>query len=371
MPDSMLELTGLIYDAVADSSRWPAFLKCFVHAIRARQGLLAIRGSNRDEFITFCGHGWSNAKMSLYAERYAAIDPWCIGAVRWPESAVAAEDLCSRKGMESSVVFREFYAPNDAIYGIGGVILATAAGQSAIAATRGAGDGPFGKMEKSILRPLMPHLKRATLLHAELISARREFALFTDHLNRYLPGFFLTDADARILFTSAAASEMIRLNDGLRVENGRLEIASPRQNAAFRQAVIELSANPKSLLRPIVISRPSQKQAYRMILMPVERSDAIPPSGSIPTLRILVVDSGSRPEPDAQVLCELFSLTPGEARIAGKLALGRSAEEIAAEFRISVETVRTHIKRILSKTSTQRQGELISLILQSLPVHRP
>jgi DNA-binding CsgD family transcriptional regulator len=33
----------------------------------------------------------------------------------------------------------------------------------------------------------------------------------------------------------------------------------------------------------------------------------------------------------------------------------------------SIDTVRTHVKRILSKTSTTRQGELISLVLRTAP----
>ena len=70
------------------------------------------------------------------------------------------------------------------------------------------------------------------------------------------------------------------------------------------------------------------------------------------------------------LLCELFSFTPAEARVAGKLALGRSLEEIAVELGISLETVRTHAKRALSKSGTDRQGELISLMLRSVPLRR-
>jgi hypothetical protein len=33
--DTILELAGLIYDSVADSSRWPAFLESFLHAVGA------------------------------------------------------------------------------------------------------------------------------------------------------------------------------------------------------------------------------------------------------------------------------------------------------------------------------------------------
>jgi DNA-binding CsgD family transcriptional regulator len=91
---------------------------------------------------------------------------------------------------------------------------------------------------------------------------------------------------------------------------------------------------------------------------------------SLPAVAVLIIDSEAQSEPDLAILRELFSLTPAEARVAGRLVLGLSVKEIAAEARISVETVRTHVKRILSKTSTDRQGELISLMLRSVPFRR-
>jgi DNA-binding CsgD family transcriptional regulator len=73
---------------------------------------------------------------------------------------------------------------------------------------------------------------------------------------------------------------------------------------------------------------------------------------------------------DTEVLRELYSFTPAEVRVSARLVMGQSVEEIATEFKTSVETVRTHVKRILGKTSTARQGELISMILRTVPFQR-
>ena len=50
--------------------------------------------------------------------------------------------------------------------------------------------------------------------------------------------------------------------------------------------------------------------------------------------------------------------------------LGRNVDDVASEIGSSVETVRTHVRRILSKTGTTRQGELISLILRISPFRK-
>jgi DNA-binding CsgD family transcriptional regulator len=45
---------------------------------------------------------------------------------------------------------------------------------------------------------------------------------------------------------------------------------------------------------------------------------------------------------------------------------GRSLDEASEELHVSISTVRTHLKRIFSKTGTSRQGELVKLLLTSV-----
>lgn len=370
-PEPLLDLVGLIYDAVADASRWPVFLEAFVRAVHASKATLALRDTAGDQFALVCWHGWTKQDLQLYLDRYAAIDPWRVGTSRWPEGKAGTDrDLCPREEIEASATYREFYAPQGAVHGVGGTILVTGTGQSVIIATRGPEAGPFGEAEKDTLRPLLPHLKRAALLHGKFGAMRRQVATFTGHLDRYPHGYLLTDAERRILYANAAAREIARSGDGLAITDGCVVVSAQRQDADFRQAVRQAATAGGNRLLRLVVTRPSRKKPYRLILMPVEHSGAIPLGVSVPAVSLLVIDTEAQPEPDLEVLAELFSLTPAEARVAGKLALGRDVGEIAAQSRTSVETVRTHIKRTLSKTDTSRQGELISLVLRSVPFRR-
>ena len=367
----ILELTGLIYDSVADPSRWPLFLESLLRAVRGRRGALMLQDTSGDGFAAVCMQGWSAEDDQIYREHYAAIDAWGAATAAWPESSVGADhEAFPREEAEAGAAYREFYAPRDALYGMVRMILVTDTGQSLVSALRGAAEGPFGETEKAILRPLMPHLKRAALLHGELGFLRRQLATFTGHLNQYSDAFFVTDAEGRVLYANAAAGEVTSLQDGLSMERGRLKTTSPQHAGALRRAVTEASTARGGGLRRVLISRPSQRRPYCVILMPVEESGAIPLGVAVPAVSILVVDSELRREPNVPFLCELFSLTPAEARVAGMLALGKSVEEIAAESKVAIATVRTHIKRTLAKTGTERQGELISLILRSTPVGR-
>jgi DNA-binding CsgD family transcriptional regulator len=66
------------------------------------------------------------------------------------------------------------------------------------------------------------------------------------------------------------------------------------------------------------------------------------------------------------LLQELYGLTPREADVANKLCEGKTVEQVADDLEMQYETARTHLRRILSKTGTSRQAEMI-ILLAKLP----
>jgi DNA-binding CsgD family transcriptional regulator len=64
----------------------------------------------------------------------------------------------------------------------------------------------------------------------------------------------------------------------------------------------------------------------------------------------------------------LFHLTPAEARLASFLANGVSVEDAAAQLGVTRNTVRTQLQAVFAKTRTNRQGDLIRLILSTTAV---
>jgi len=369
--ENILGLVDLIYEAVADASRWQTFLDRFVHAVRARRGTIALMDSHGEHIAVVCWYGWPDEDIRLFNDRYAATDPWGIGGANLFEGEVAADfELCQRGQMEQSVAFREYYLPRDCVHGMGGVILVTPNGRSGITVSRGAKEGPFGEPEKAVLRALMPRLRRAALLHGQLGSMRSQLATFTGHLDPYPHAFLLIDSECRVLYSNSAAREIADRRDGLEIDSGRISLQYAKQNRAFQEAVSRIASSLDTSTWRLEVSRPSQRSRYRLMLMPVGASGAIPLGVSVPAVTVLIIDRESQPEPDPATLRELFSLTPAEARVAAKLVQGRSVEEIAAEAKVSLETIRTHIKRLLSKTATNRQRELVSLILRSVPFRR-
>lgn len=68
-------------------------------------------------------------------------------------------------------------------------------------------------------------------------------------------------------------------------------------------------------------------------------------------------------------LLQLFDFTAAEARVARALIHGSTAEAYAEENGVSIATVRSQIRSVLTKTGMRRQSDLIR-ILGAVPAAR-
>jgi DNA-binding CsgD family transcriptional regulator len=83
---------------------------------------------------------------------------------------------------------------------------------------------------------------------------------------------------------------------------------------------------------------------------------------------VIIVDP-SRPRPlDAALIRAAFDLTPREADVAVLLVTGHSVESAAAMLGVSLATARVHMRRLLAKTGSARQADLLLLLTR---LHHP
>jgi hypothetical protein len=99
------------------------------------------------------------------------------------------------------------------------------------------------------------HLRRAALLHSELMSLRKQQVVLTGHLDRYPQAFVLIDTECRLVFANSAARHLGAREDGIRLENTQFQITSPQGNREFRQAAKELLGDVHSDTRRLEIPR--------------------------------------------------------------------------------------------------------------------
>ena len=66
---------------------------------------------------------------------------------------------------------------------------------------------------------------------------------------------------------------------------------------------------------------------------------------------------------DFHLLYAAFNLTPAESRVTLYLLDGLAPKQIAQKNQVHVDTIRKHIRSIYKKTATNRQADLVKLLL--------
>jgi DNA-binding CsgD family transcriptional regulator len=97
--------------------------------------------------------------------------------------------------------------------------------------------------------------------------------------------------------------------------------------------------------------------AYALRL-PVVSLDLFAPCQAI----LVFVDLDAQPQTSENVLRQCFRLSGAEARLAKKLATGKTVDAAAEELGISRDTARHELKSVFAKLGVHRQAELVALI---------
>ena len=168
------------------------------------------------------------------------------------------------------------------------------------------------------------------------------------------------DRHGRVLSRNYAAYAILEERDGLTFLEGRL-VAS-RQPHALRRLVAEACANDgaEAAGGALQIVRRAPRRPVTLFAAPL-RWPSIP--DTMPAALVLLSDPEREPPRLDDVLGRLYGLTRTETEVAFLVLEGARAEDVAQRRGTSLNTARTHIKRVLGKVGVQSQVELVRVLL--------
>ena len=114
----------------------------------------------------------------------------------------------------------------------------------------------------------------------------------------------------------------------------------------------------------LVYPHPEDGRPLQVLTAPIEWGVRDGETSGRLALAVFVGDPRVSSGDPVEVLRALYRLTPAESRLAIMLLSDRSLDEAAQALGITVGTARTTLKRIFSKTGTNRQASLVRLILK-------
>lgn len=226
----------------------------------------------------------------------------------------------------------------------------------------------YSKKERGSLDSLLPQLHQSLSDSLVDITKTSDHAVLIETVSKMTRPALIVDQNARVRTANARAARILEANDGISVDKNGALAARNAETTRDLHAILETVHSGHRDGTPdagaiCLLRRPSGNRHLQLLASPIGDNEGV--EGEFLAL-VFLCDPERSVRVSEAVLRKLYELTPAEAAVASRLAKGESVEQICDHLTITANTCRTHLKRIYSKTSTSRQGELISLILTSI-----
>jgi DNA-binding CsgD family transcriptional regulator len=263
-------------------------------------------------------------------------------------------DVLTQDELNSEPIYRDFWRPQGLGWAVGTAIPIPTGENAILIISRPIDRGPVGPALVQRLDALRPHLARSILIAARLQLERARMAsetlaalgapaLVLDHQGKVLAANHLIEALTG--YVQWRALNRVSLKDRTADKLLRDAIAADLASGIVRSFPVRGADALATMIAHVVPIRLSARDIFvrcaaALVLTPITTPHA----------------------PPVELVQSLFDLTPSEARVARELAAGKTAQGIALEGGVSLNTVRTHVRGVLEKTGCNRQVDVVALL---------
>jgi DNA-binding CsgD family transcriptional regulator/PAS domain-containing protein len=288
---------------------------------------------------------------------------------RWRPRILTDEDWMAKETLVRTEYYNDFLRPQ----GVDSCIMIRLAARGVEIATmnitRAASRGQFSRADIELAERIHPHLIRAFDMGQRFASTHRLAGELATVLDRSPHGLFVLSEDGCVRHVNRAGERLVAETNGLRLLGRRLTAVSSA-DARRLAALIGAAGSPQSERRAggsMALATPNRRAPLSITIAPV-RSEHLSPVYRGHSILVCVTDLEANVSLPEQKLRGLFGLTPAEARLALAIFEGLSPTEAATSFGVSPNTVRVQLGHIFEKTGTNRQSELVRLMMRAVGV---
>jgi len=316
--------------------------------------------------------GYDPSYDRAYQEYYGARNVYLIRGRQLlrPGNVCPSHMLCPDGEVLRSEFYNGWVKPQHQGDGLLATVFREESLVSMIGVTRSNRARPFGREDVQAFRLLMPHLRRAVAIHRRIVGLEVERQSINRALDHWPLGVILIGRDGRTLLSNRSAEAILNEKDGLVLERGGLRAALPDETVRLRSFIRDAIETNTGLGASgggtLTISRPSFKMPLNLVVTPsCGQNPALTNIARAAAAIVFLSDPESKPVPNEAALMCLYGLSRAEAKVGSLFGQGKTVRDVSEELRISVNTVKTHLKRVFEKTGTRRQAELVRLVLSS------
>ncbi len=366
---------NLIYDTLDNRATWRSVLECLHEAVGGRAIHMLAFDATHGALSYSDGADMAPQIDLEYIQKYQFVDPR-VGLLRtqWADEWLHCHEHFDEAFVAGDPFYQEFLLPHGARYLTACKLVENSEATVLLACLRHPGEGPMPPDALAFLDRLRPHLQRAT---------RMGLAQFV-YSAQALVGHALVDKLRQPVMLLTTGGEVVLANEAARCLLGSTSLVQVLEKRlvlpqAYRRAFLDQCAELEHGARTAAGAGADTDKAFRSLHMTSEPGAAqdvlygfftllVPERtlgsfGLRPLVMLFFYHPTSAQEIDSDLLTAAFGLSHAECRVASLLADGIPLKSIAETLGVQYDTVRKQLMSIYQKTATNRQPELVRLLM--------
>jgi len=363
--EAMSLLIAALYESAMDPQHWKVFLELLRSCANGNYASLVVRdphGENVGWVISATG---GRSEVIPY-DPYAQWSPF-LGIAK--DQVLTLRDVMTESEWHSCRYYTDWCKGVDIEHILAVDVMTDNGCSYGWRITRPASSGAFESRQLDLVRMLVPHLKRVLNMQLNLHRDRQVISLYGRATAQLMMGVVILDQAGKMIEANPAATTILNLGDGIRVNNGALEAVYANDNRKLQRLIRDALLSPRleraSTTEGMSITRQSGQLNWGVVVQSIS-ADEWTEGKQRPSVAVFLRDTTGKAEPPVKLTQQLFHLTPAETAVATHLSNGMSLEEAAEALGIKPNTARAHLRSIFSKTGVRRQTELVRLFLNSV-----
>lgn len=360
-------LIGDIYDTTLDPTRWTDVLEKITRYIRGTAAGLLSQEFGDGAVSFYYSWGDDPEYTKLYRAKYANLNPSVVPIAL----SVKPGEVCSLSTAISydeflrSRLYKEWVKPQG--YGdVTTVLIEKSASSFAHLAVLHYGrDSPVDEAARKRMRLLAPHICRAVAISKIVELSKIEAAMLADTIDSLSAGVFLLQEDGRVVHANASGKAILKERGLLHQANGVIQAVDLQARSNLLRAIAN-AANDDVGLGGRGISIPlSSINGERYVAHILSLTSGVRRKiGQLHRAAVaMFVHKATLHRPTlVETVATQFKLSPSEVRVLFAIIEVGGAPQVAKVLGISLDTVKTHLKRVFAKTGTNRQVDLVKLV---------
>jgi len=352
-----------VYDAALDLNQWSNVIDSLTTLFDAHGGVL--RYINHDRHGKHFGvqFGYDNTYIEQYNNHYYQVD-------KFNTKLKGFEGYCMRLSREN---FHKWFDKNDPFYNeflvkydvynmMGANIIENEQGHFVLGMHRSPGAGAFSEDDKSTYELLAPHLKKAVEIQNLLHEHQQQCQAGYDAIDCLPFGIIFLDQHRKPVWHNRRAAEIVANRQSLNITSDKVHCHQPDESRTLSRLIDNALRQGRYQGGQMVLKGNTGNLTLFVVPLGLHNHQY---SAVVDQARVVIFigDTSFDRNAPADVLQMLYALTPAEARLVNGLCEGLTIKEMEQLFDLKASTLRSQLKSVFHKTGTNRQAELVALVM--------